>query len=597
MPRNLSDLPWAALLKHNGYHPSPRDWSDQVFYFFLIDRFSDGNEELPGGSPMYSAGDNGNAIGTEADAAGWRAAGAVWQGGTLQGARSKIGYLQRLGVTALWVSPVLRQRPGVNDYHGYGAQNFLEVDPHFGTDADLKALVADAHNAGIYVILDVVLNHAGDVFDYDAANPRWTGSPIKVAGWRDKDGNPNLPFPNKVNDLDAAVWPSELQADGIFTCKGPIGDWDHDADQYTNGDFYGYKDIHHGSGPIDQYQHSAALEALAEAYQYWLVYADLDGFRIDTVKHMDPGATRYFSSVIHEFAQSIGKDSFFLVGEIPFDRAQAINLVDTTGLDAALGLDHLQDRLEFSVKGWIDPDQYFSLFSNSIQVEKESHAWFRAHVVTSYGDHDHAQRWNGKRRFAADPEGLALELAALALNATTLGIPCVYYGSEQCFDGSGDNDRYIRETMFGGSFGPFRSKGRHCFNPETPTYKALSQILAIRRQDIALRRGRQFLRPISEDGSSFWYPRRIGAGRMTSIVAWGRIMSNREVVCAINTDTDRSRSAWVTIDAGLHAAGDKYRYVYSTDAAKVGIPTAAEARNGLAIHIEVPPSGFVILAP
>ena len=118
----------------------------------------------------------------------------------------------------------------------------------------------------------------------------------------------------------------------------------------------------------------------------------------------------------------------------------AVFVEGTTGLDAAPGLGHLQDKLESSVKGWTDPNEYFSLFANSIQVEKESHAWFRGHVVTSYDDHDHAQRWHGKRRFAADPEGPALELAALALNATTLGIPCIYCGSEQCFDGSGDND-------------------------------------------------------------------------------------------------------------------------------------------------------------
>ena len=137
---------------------------------------------------------------TDADAANWRAAGATWLGGTLQGARSKIGYLQRLGVTALWVSPVLRQRPGVEDYHGYGSQNFLEVDPHFGTVADLRALVDDAHSAGIYVILDVVLNHSGDVFGYAAdrydmedpqthihfMDPRWDGGRVprgRMAGW------------------------------------------------------------------------------------------------------------------------------------------------------------------------------------------------------------------------------------------------------------------------------------------------------------------------------------------------------------------------------------------------------------------------------
>ncbi|WP_146068902.1 hypothetical protein [Arthrobacter sp. ZGTC131] len=204
----------------------------------------------------------------------------------------------------------------------------------------------------------------------------------------------------------------------------------------------------------------------------------------------------------------------------------AVFVEGTTGLDAALGLDHLQDKLESSVKGWTDPNEYFSLFANSIQVEKESHAWFRGNVVTSYDDHDHAQRWHGKRHFAADPEGPTLELAALALNATTLGIPCIYYGSEQCFDGSGDNDRYLREAMFGGRFGPFRSKDRQCFSRNNPTYKALARILAIRGQDFALSRGRQYLRPISEDRDSFWYPQRIGAGRMTSIIAWSRIMSD-----------------------------------------------------------------------
>jgi hypothetical protein len=84
---------------------------------------------------------------------------------------------------------------------------------------------------------------------------------------------------------------------------------------------------------------------------------------------------------------------------------------------------------------------------------------------------------------------------------------------------------------------------------------------------------------------------------MTSIVAWSRIMSDREVVCAINTDCEATRPAWVTIDSGLHRLGDEYAYVYSTDAAKLGFHTEALARNGLAIKIEVPPAAFVILAP
>jgi glycosidase len=111
--------------------------------------------------------------------------------------------------------------------------------------------------------------------------------------------------------------------------------------------------------------------------------------------------------------------------------------METTGLDAALGLAEVQDRLENTVKGWVEPTEYFALFRNSLQVDHESHTWFRDRVVTSYDDHDQVRKGSNKARFAADPEGRALAAAALATNVTTLGIPCIYYGSEQCFDGRG----------------------------------------------------------------------------------------------------------------------------------------------------------------
>ena len=84
---------------------------------------------------------------------------------------------------------------------------------------------------------------------------------------------------------------------------------------------------------------------------------------------------------------------------------------------------------------------------------------------------------------------------------------------------------------------------------------------------------------------------------MTSIVAWSRILANREVVCAFNTDLAAARTAWVTVDSRLHTVGSKFQYAYSTDAAQLGAPVAAQALNGLAIQITVPPAGFVILTP
>lgn len=624
---SIKNIPWAQLLQQNHYHPSPRDWSDQVIYFLLIDRFSDGKENgykdvagqpVGGSTQLFAPADAGNAVRTQAEIQDWESAGAQWLGGTLKGITSKIGYLKRMGVTTLWISPVLRQRPRVNDYHGYGIQNFLEVDKHFGSDQDFKDLVAAAHNAGLYVILDVILNHSADVFQYSTTDPAgnfytpvWSGATYPVLGWRDPAGAATLPFPAPVNpqDVGSAVWPEELQAAYAFTRKGNIAHWD-DRPETTEGDFDGFKNIHQGTGPLSDYTPSSALRTLAEAYKYWIAYADVDGFRVDTVKHMDLGATRFFTSEIHEFAQTIGKDSFFLVGEITGPREEAISTRDQTGLDAALGLADVQRFMVDAVKGWGNPANYFELFRNSAEVDKPSHTWFRNHVVTAFDDHDLVRldkEW--KARFAADPEGRALELAILAMNATTLGIPCIYYGSEQRFDGKFPSDfnpapdkedradRYIRETMFGAGFGSFRSRDRHFFDETSGTYIELAKILAVRTSDLALRRGRQYLRPISEDGVTFWYPNRIGEGRMTSMVAWSRIMSNREVVCAINTDLAAARTAWVTIDARLHAIGDKFQYAYSTDPTQLGSPVAAQARNGLAISVTVPAAGFVILKP
>ncbi len=138
---------------------------------------------------------------------------------------------------------------------------------------------------------------------------------------------------------------------------------------------------------------------------------------------MDPGATRVVASAIKEFAQSIGKDSFFLVGEITGSRPFAFELMQITGLDAALGLADVQGRLEYAVKGWQDPSDYFDLFRNSELVGQGSHTWFGPHVVTSYDDHDQVRKGNDKARFAAEADGATLAAAALALNATTLGIP------------------------------------------------------------------------------------------------------------------------------------------------------------------------------
>jgi glycosidase len=625
MEIRLSEIDFTAL-SNRTFFPSPATWEDEVLYFLMLDRFSDGNENLykdndgqletTGATPPFQDGDYGNAVQSEADAKNWRDAGARFVGGTLKGLESKIGYLSRLGITAIWISPIFRQVPFEQTYHGYGIQYYLDVDPRFGSRDDLVSLVNTAHSHGIRVVLDIILNHAGDVFAYRPEELRcdivhngqhvgkeacWQadGTVYGVKGFRNETGEPELPFGQIDASLfpNSAIWPAEFQAPETFTRKGRIRNFDFDP-EFREGDFVSLKDIRLGDGPVDDYRPSAALMHLCEAFKFWMVFADIDGFRVDTVKHMDDGASRLFTSVIHEFAETIGKENFYLIAEITGGRQRAFRTLETVGMNAALGINDIPDKVEYLVKGFRNPEDYFDLFRNSLLVKKESHVWFRDHVVTTFDDHDQVRKGDNKSRFA-HPEGPRQEesqlasLPVLALLTTTMGIPCIYYGSEQQFDGHGGNDRYIRETMFGGAFGAFRSKGRHFFNEDGFVYQELAKILQIRKDNIAIRRGRQFLRQISGDGLNFGFPSMIG-DEIRSVVAWSRIFSRREVLLAINTDRFNQGAAWVTIDNGLHATHDKLKCIYSTEASEIGQQIQIEPRNGKAIRLSVPPAGFVI---
>ena len=624
----LSEIHLDEITRDRSYYPSPSAWEDEVLYFLMLDRFSDGNEKgymdndgnlvASGTTDIYTDADYENAIQTEEEAKKWREAGVTFVGGTLKGFESKIGYLKRLGVTTVWLSPIFRQVPFKETYHGYGIQNFIDVDPRFGTKEDLISLVQTAHNHGIRVILDIILNHTGDVFGYESSHLRcewedsqgnkfryacWQsdGYEYPVAGWRDADGNIAYPFNQTVPDStfpDAAVWPVEFQKKEAFTRKGEIKSWDN-FPEFIEGDFFDLKDIHLGNGPVEYFNPSVTLMDLCKVYQFWIALADIDGFRVDTVKHMDQGASRLFTSAIHEFTETIGKENFYLIGEITGGRVNAFRTLEEVGMNAALGINDIPGKLEGLVKGNVNPNEYFDLFRNSLLVQKESHVWFRDRVVTSFNDHDQVRQGNDKSRFCytapGEPDNSLLILNALAVNAMTMGIPCIYYGTEQCFDGEGGNDRYLREAMFGGEFGAFRSKDRHFFNEHGRIYQELGKILAIRKENITIRRGRQYLRKISapDDGVNFGLPYKIGA-RMESVVPWSRIHSNNEVLLAINTHYTEAITVWVTIDAGLHEAGDTLTCLYSTEANQISQQITIVAKNGLSVLLTVPAAGFVI---
>ncbi|HWR01232.1 MAG TPA: alpha-amylase family glycosyl hydrolase [Chlorobaculum sp.] len=640
--KSLAEIDLAEITRGKHYNASPSAWDDEVLYFLMLDRFSDGREfggfsdsrgkPVPKPSkgrttPLYDP----SCDAASAPEAEWFEAGKGWCGGTIAGLKDKIGYLSRLGVTAVWVSPVFRQVTGSGDYHGYGIQNFLDVDPHFGTRQELCDFVAAAHKAGIRVILDIILNHAGDVYAY-RDNQRYfyyEGQQWEVGGYRSgREDNGSIPFDNLDDDIrsriwpDGAIWPVEFQAASTWSRQGEIRNWDA-FPEYLDGDFCSLKDIDLGStvrdpetsqdlmARIARFVPSATLDYLVKVYRYWIALTDIDGFRLDTVKHMEPGAVRYFATGIHEFAQSIGKENFAIIGEITGGRSRAIDILDATGLDAALGIDDLPDKLEFLAKGYRSPgnpettDQegYFDMFMNSLLDGKSSHQWYSKHIVTMIDDHDQVGQQH-KYRFCGDsPESPARLKLALGLNLATAGIPCIYYGTEQAFDGAdrrcGDDsysDVFLRECMFGGPFGTHRSRGRHFFDESHDVYRFVGRLSGLRQREVALRRGRQYLRQVSASGDEgdFWYPQPVD-GKLFWVVAWSRIFATSECLCAINTSLGQALTVSVVVDRKLHEDGRPMSCLFSTDESQEGTTAGITWRDcGATVRITVPPGGFVV---
>ncbi len=604
--KSIGEINLNKLTENKSFHPSPNQWEEQVLYFLMVDRFSDGNEKHyknnkgetveDGKTPPYNPDkDYENNNNEKRNKAGLK-----WNGGTLNGLASKLGYLKRMGVTTIWISPVLKQVAFEETYHGYATQNFLEIDPHFGTREDLKNLVAKAHEMGLYVILDIIVNHSGNVFAYRKKAPKWRKIfPYRIKGFRDKNGRPTISA-SKANAHekhwpDGSVWPKELQRPKTYTRRGQIVNWDNHP-EYIEGDFFNLKNHYLGKRKGKKFYPSEALKVITEAYKYWIAYTDIDGFRLDTVKHMWPGAVKYFAGEIHAFAKKIGKENFYIMGEITGGKDLAMDTLEFTGLNAALGINNIPETLENGVKGYNDIKQYFDLFENDPDQAKEKRLWYRNNVVTMFDDHDMvSQGEEHKARFCADKDTSPLVLPAIFTNVFTSGIPCLYYGTEQGFDGNGPHDSHIRENMFGGSFGAFRSSGKHFFREEKSLHSEISQMLAIRSQERALQTGTQFYRQISYDGEQFYYPTPENEDRYEGTLAWSRFLEGYEIVLAINTNTTQATQAFIQIDANLHEPGDAFECLYKSYENPQETTCSAEAQGEYtALKVELPAAGCAI---
>lgn len=606
-PEKLAD---ANLSPRGRVEPSPINWRDQLLYFLLPDRFSDGGEAQ---KPLFdpSQPDLHRAV----DLPSWQKAGKNFQGGTVKGIISKLDYLESLGVTALWIGPVFRQRKDLDTYHGYGIQNFLDLDPRFGTRQDLRDLVDSAHERGMYVVLDVIYNHSGNNWFYKQNGtalptlPYRYQPPYPFHSWRSATGKSVAIIANE----DDGVWPGEFQNMNWYNRAGQIGKWDpeewedplHPENEFRRGDFFDLKDFN--------LQKNETLSALVKVYQYWISLSDCDGFRIDTVKHVSFEASRNFCGAIHEYAESIGKSNFLLLGEVTGGEEMARNYLEIFGrnLDAVLDIGAPAARLAGMVKGFSPAGDFFNQFQGHDILG--THRETGRYHISILDDHDMVGR--DKSRFAAhstiaDIKGQTAH--AVGVQLTTLGIPCLYYGTEQAFDGSKENldnevdegfeDRFIRESMFGGSFGAFKTQGCHFFDKEHPTYVRIAAIAKIRnRKDLiglTLRRGRQYPRETSFLGRPFAIP---GPGEL---IAWSRILVGQEVLVALNTHGAEGRGAYVVIDATLQAEASSLTYLYRSDwsdkelkAPPIDQKVNVSHQEGyVVVRLDLPPAGMAILA-
>lgn len=520
-------------------YPSPEDWRDRWVYFALVDRFNN-----PTAKPREK----------------WDDCVGKFQGGTLEGLRKQLGYLQRLGVGAIWISPVLQNCQGQDStYHGYGIQHFLKVDPRFASDradpdAELRRLVDEAHARNMHVILDIVLNHAGDVFAYEDGTPggapaaKWRDVAYPIR-WRGADDRPVERWSEAPTEGDAglteeaAIWPNELRLNAAFRRKGKGGE--------AGGDFESLKEFVSDRADV--------RSALIRCYQYAIAKWDVDGFRIDTLKYIEPDFALLFGNAIREYAQEIGKRNFFTFGEV-YDNEQPISRFvgrrtsdggDMVGVDAALDFP-LFFRLPDVVKGFASPSEVVSVFDERRRVEQgviSSHGEAGRYFVTFIDNHDQRQRFifddtTHPGRYTGQA------IAALGCLFALQGIPCVYYGTEQGLAGRGESDQAVREALWGRPGG---------FDEQAPIYKAVSQLAATRAATPALRYGRQYFRPISGDRATFG-PSQFPPG----ILAWSRILNETEVVCVLNSDVRASAEISVLVDATLQRAGEMLDTLFSS---------------------------------
>jgi glycosidase len=568
-------------------YPSPTDWRETWIYFLMTDRFN--NPASPPNSQLQNPPTT------------WNEVYNYRQGGTFKGIEAGLDYIAGLGARALWISPALKNPfPDTApdwpyNYHGYATQDFLTIDGRFASDGtaataakELTELIEAAHARGLRIILDIVINHSAEVFKYiyqgqitDAfTDPVILNGPLGDEPpilWIDGSGAARPAWQNTppASGLtgDDGVWPLDLQAHfDFFRRRGSFIPGEPPPGGFLKGDFGSmrqmvaeYLTVSPAQQPIrDQYGQTPVIDILIRIYSYLIAAFDIDAFRIDTVMYVDPDMVQNFGNAIREFALSIGKRNFFLFGEIDdanysvVDQFVGRNTTDDNGkglgIDAALDYP-LFDQLPGIIKEFADVAGIRQLFLNRKNAEQyliTSHGEAGKYFVSFLDNHDQYQRFNTPTTPSAQV------LMGLAVLFCLQDIPCLYYGTEQGLTGCKNADgtqatgalECVREALWG--------KTPTAFDPTNVFYTNIATLGKLRTTDTALQYGRLYFREVSGNGLDFGQSNGIGG-----VLAFSRILYDREVLIVANTSTTNEFAGWAVMDVDINRSQPAMTVAYS----------------------------------
>ncbi len=489
---------------------------DETVYFLLPDRFDN----------AVPANDRGGLQGGPLQTGFDPAHKGFYHGGDLAGLIRRLDYIKGLGATAVWVAPIFANKAvqGAKGqesagYHGYWVTDFTRVDAHFGSDADFAALVTAAHARGLKVYMDIIANHTADVIQYRectdgcayrsvADYPWWRraadgaainrgfsglddGSTANFAKFADS-GHAYSPFVPAVEaQVKKPEWlnnPTHYHNRGNSTFAG---------ESSTLGDFAGLDDL--------MTESPAVVAGFIEIYGDWIDRFGIDGYRIDTARHVDPAFWQQFVPAMLARAAAKRIPNFHIFGEVYSDS------VDPGALAVHTRVDKLPSVLDFAFRravidtagGSAGTDVLAALFAGDALYEGGEMAALR--LPTFLGNHDAGRFAYFTRKAlpkADDAEILQRAMLANAMLFGLRGVPVVYAGDEQGFTGDG-GDQDAREDQFGSrvaSYNDNRLLGTTAttatprFDTAHPLYRQIATLAAIRAASPALRRGRQVTR-------------------------------------------------------------------------------------------------------